>query len=123
MKKAGADSVVSTNYIGGTRLASEVLRPHVIQFLDEMLRERDKNLRIEEVEIPSSSPLVGHMLREAGIRDHTEVLVLAVRNRQHGTYAYNPGPNTRLESGTTLIVLGPTDSMPKLREGIATGFK
>ena len=72
MRRAGADSVVSTNYIGGMRLVSEMIRPQVTQFLDQMLRDRTKNLRIEEVEIPAGSPLVGLALRDTALRKATD---------------------------------------------------
>lgn len=49
MIKAGANSVVSPNKIGGMQLASEVLRPHVVSFLDLMLKEQSRTLRIEEI--------------------------------------------------------------------------
>ncbi|MBF0593321.1 MAG: potassium channel family protein, partial [Nitrospirae bacterium] len=52
MKKAGADVVVSPHFIGGMRMASEMFRPTVVSFLDTMLRDKDRNLRIEEVSVP-----------------------------------------------------------------------
>ncbi len=119
---AGANEVVSTARLGGSRLANEVLRPHVTQFLDEMLRERDKNLRIEEVSVPPRSPLVGRRLRDAGIRENTDALILAIRDQTTGRYEYNPGPDVELQSGTTLIVLLPLVTIPVLRDGIAGGF-
>ena len=48
--RAGADRVVSPNFIGGLRLASEMVRPSVVEFLDAMLRG-DEKLRIEELTI------------------------------------------------------------------------
>ncbi len=123
LRKAGADAVISTNYLGGMRLASEVLRPHVTEFMEEMLRERHINLRIEEVIVPPESPLVGMRLREAPIRAHTGALILAVRDIQTRNWDYNPGPDARLQSGTVLIVLLPVDALPKLRQGIADGFR
>lgn len=52
MKKAGADAVVSLSYISGLRMASEMVRPTVVSFLDTMLRDREKNLRVEEILVP-----------------------------------------------------------------------
>ena len=121
LRKAGADAVVSTNQIGGLRMASEIVRPHVVQFLDEMLRERDKALRIEEVEIDERSPLVGKTLREARIRDHANALVLAVRDSARRHFVYNPGPDHVLVQGTTLIVLGPIGEMAALKDDIRGG--
>lgn len=119
LRKAGADSVVSTNQIGGLRLASEVVRPHVVEFLDEMLRERDQALRIEEVRVTERSPFVNRPLRDARIRDHANALVLAVRDHTSDRYHYNPGPDHVLMAGSTLIVLGPIGEMAQLRREIA----
>lgn len=49
VRKVGADAVVSPQHIGGLRLASELVRPTVVTFLDTMLRDRELNLRIDEI--------------------------------------------------------------------------
>src|SRR5450432_1560124 len=49
IKRAGADAVVSPNFIGGMRLVSELVRPAVVAFLDDMLRDRRAAYRIAEV--------------------------------------------------------------------------
>ncbi|MBU2442398.1 MAG: potassium channel family protein, partial [Nanoarchaeota archaeon] len=49
LKKAGADSTVSPNFIGGLRLASEMLRPAVVDFLDSMLRSSQGHIRISQL--------------------------------------------------------------------------
>ncbi len=121
MRKAGANAVVSPNFIGGMRLASELLRPNVVEFLDEMIRDRNMNLRIEEVQIPPGSAFAGKTLRESRIRDVTDALVLAIRDHDR-TFHYNPGPDTKLEGGITLVLLGRATSVTKLREAVATGF-
>jgi K+/H+ antiporter YhaU regulatory subunit KhtT len=86
-----------------------------------MLRDRDKNLRIEEVVVPSGSWMIGKPIAEAQIRKHTNLLVVAVREAG-GQFVYNPGPETAIASGMSLIVLGETDSVQKLRAGITAGF-
>ncbi|PIE06317.1 MAG: potassium channel protein, partial [Sorangium cellulosum] len=112
---AGANATVSPNIIGGQRLASELIRPDVIQFLDQIMRDRDKNLRFEEIPIPENSSLVGLTLREAPIRAHANVLVIAVRDTS-GTFIYNPGPDFVLEVGSVLIVIAQTKDIHILRE-------
>lgn len=120
LRKAGANGVVSPNFIGGMRLASEMLRPHVVEFLDEMLRDRDRNLRIEEVEVHAGCPVAGKTLRESRFRDVTEALVLALRERGRKGFVYNPGPDTVLETGSMLVVLGTQDAVHKLRDFLST---
>ena len=115
MLKAGATSVVSPTMIGGLRMASELIRPAVNEFLDQMLRDKDKNLRLEEVPVMKGSPFAGHALREAPIRRDTRVLVVAVRDESR-EFAYNPEPEFILEVGSTLIVLGDAEGVTKLRK-------
>jgi voltage-gated potassium channel len=122
MRKAGANAVVSPNFIGGMRLASELLRPNVVEFLDEMVRDRDMNLRIEEVAIPTGSAFAGKTLRESRIRDVTDALVLAIRDRDRG-FRYNPGPDAVLDAGVTLVLLGRIASVAKFRDAVGSGFK
>jgi voltage-gated potassium channel len=116
LQKAGGDSVVSVNNIGGMRMASEMIRPSVVTFLDKMLRDRDKQLRFEELVIPARSPLVKARLANSEIRKEARnVLIVAVRDPE-GNYIFSPGPNFVLEEKMTLIVIGETDSVIRLRE-------
>lgn len=114
MKRAGADAVVSPNFIGGLRMVSEMIRPEVTQFLDLMLRDKDKVLRVEEAHVPEGSPVVGRSLAETEIRKITQLLVIAARTPD-GKYHYNPGPTFELCGGSTLIVLGEMEDVIKLR--------
>ena len=115
MIKAGATSVVNPTMIGGIRMASELIRPEVNEFLDQMLRDKDKNLRLEEVVIPASSSFVGIALKDTPIRSKTKLLVVAVRSEDR-TFTYNPDPDYVIRAGTTLIVMGETESVLKLRK-------
>ncbi len=116
--KAGASSIVNPALIGARRLASELIRPEVNEFLDQMVRDKDKNLRLEEIVIPAGSRFVGLMLKDAPIRRETRALVVAIRGRDR-TFSYNPDPDCVIGEGTTLIVLGETESIVKLRRLVA----
>jgi len=115
LKNAGADTVVSPNFIGGMRMVSELVRPHVVRFLDEMLRDRTGNWRIEEVVVPKGSGLAGKTLLQADLRNSYGVGVLAARD-QGGRYSYNPGADFIIEEEATLIVLGRLDRVSALQE-------
>jgi voltage-gated potassium channel len=114
LKKAGADTVVSPNFIGGMRMVSELMRPHVVRFLDEMLRDRTGNWRIEEVQIPKGSSLAGKTLQQADLRRTHDIAVLAVRNHD-GSCSYNPGADHVVGEDATLIVLGRLEKVNELR--------
>ena len=116
LRKAGADTVVSPNYIGGLRMVSELLRPQVVKFLDEMRRDKAR-VRIEEVDIPDRSPLAGKTLGTSGIRSQvSDILVLAVQTGGKDGYRYNPGAEFVLGAGMTLVVLGPLTEVEQLRQ-------
>lgn len=117
MRRAGANAVVSPNTIGGRRMASELVRPEVVEFLDQMHRA-DHSLRLEEIPVPRESHLLSKMLRDAALRPRTNALVIATRDKD-GTFHYNPGPETRIVAGLTLIVLGDRDDVDALRAIVA----
>jgi voltage-gated potassium channel len=115
IKRAGADAVVSPNYIGGMRLVSELLRPAVVRFLDDMLRDRRAAYRIEEVTLGERAGELGGTLRDARVRERFGMTVLAVRGRDDAVWTYNPDANMAIAAGTTLVVLGSADQVVALR--------
>jgi len=115
MLKAGADKVISPEVIGGRRMASIILRPTVVSFLDIMTRGgEDVTLRLEEVNIPPSSPLSGKSITETEIRRKTGTLVVGIKKEQTGRIRYNPSSSTVLEDNDILLVLGDEESITKL---------
>ncbi|MBZ5542127.1 MAG: potassium channel protein [Acidobacteriia bacterium] len=115
MVRAGASSAVSPNMIGGMRMASELIRPHVVGFLDLMLREKSKTLRVEEIAVGESSSWAGKTLHESEIHRRFELLALAVRDPR-GETRYNPQGDTVLKAGDVLIVMGDVSNVRKARE-------
>ncbi len=112
--RAGASSIVNPTMIGARRLAGELIRPEVHEFLDQMVRDKDKNLRLEEVAVPRGSAFVGKALKDVPIRRETRALVVAVRGSDRA-FTYNPDPDYVIGEGTTLVVLAETESIVKLR--------
>ena len=99
MKKAGADAIVSPNFTGGMRIASAMVRPDVVSFLDEMLRTEHK-LRLEEVAVPES--FTAKPLGEMGLKG-TSYILLAVRRR--GDWVFNPPAEFVVQPGHVLIAM------------------
>lgn len=115
LRQAGADSVVSPALIGGMRMASELIRPSVVTFLDTMLRDTNRNLRVEEVHVGATSPFVARTLGELNTHSRSNCLLLATR-APGGEYVYNPPDGQRLDSGTVLIVMGDPHDVRTLRD-------
>lgn len=112
---AGADAIVSPYTIAGLRMASEMVRPTVVTFLDTMLRRPTGTYRIEEVQLTASSSLLGQSLSDAGIPTKTGLQVLAVRDPGEAHFTYNPPSTLELREGQVLVVLGERAGVEKLR--------
>jgi voltage-gated potassium channel len=116
LRTAGVDAVVSPSRIGGLRMASELVRPTVVSFLDRMLRDQTSGLRVEEVTAKSGSKAVGRTLASLGVHDVDGALLLAVRNTATEEYDFKPSPDTELESGMTMIVMADIEGRKRLED-------
>ena len=117
--KAGANATVSPNMIGGMRLASEVLRPHVVGFLDMMVKDQSHTLRIEEIELGKNSTWIGKSLGELNLRQSFNLLAMAIKPGSQSAgaaYTVNPPDRYSLEGGSVLIVIGDVSDIRRARE-------
>ena len=105
-RKAGADATVSPTAIGGMRMASEAVRPHVVGFLDQMLKEQGSPVRIAEIRVPDGSRWLGRELGALDLRERWGLTALAVKDAPEAPFRYSPAPNERLRGGAVLVVLG-----------------
>jgi voltage-gated potassium channel len=112
--KSGADSVISPTFIGGMRMVSEMIRPAATTFLDLMLRERERVLRVDEITLPPGSPLDGRTIEEARIGEKTGALLVAVRPGGKKDFAFNPKPETVLHAGDILVFIASPDMAQEL---------
>lgn len=116
LRRAGADHVIAPTLTGGIRMASTLLRPHVVSFLDSAIVGPGLDLRLEEASLPPGSPLAGRTLADARIPQTTGLVVIALKRDGNGEQSYNPGPQTVLREGDIMIVLGKEHQVQKLRE-------
>jgi voltage-gated potassium channel len=114
--KGGANSVVSPNSIGGLRLVSEIARPHVTDFLDEMLRDSNTRLRISEIAVHENSMFCGLTLKNANLPEKCGLLIIAMKKREDRYYTYNPPASARIEPGDTLVTLGYANQILQLKK-------
>jgi len=119
LRRAGASRVVSPYVIGGHRVAQAVLRPNAMDFIELATRTGHLELQIEEVEVGAGSALVGRTIKASPIRSELGIIIVAVK--KPGTkMAFNPSPDTALETGDLLITLGHRQQLDRL-EAMAGG--
>jgi voltage-gated potassium channel len=109
LRRVGADAIVSPDFTGGMRIASSMIRPTVVGFLDEMLRS-DEGLRVEEVQVPE-----GRAPRALGevVPSSADYILLAVRSG--GKWLFNPRGDQSVAGGDTLVVMTNPDGRHALR--------
>ena len=98
-RRAGADEIVSPDFTGGMRIASVMVRPHVVNFMDQMLRS-DEGLRVEEVVVPPAHPAAS--LRHLAPPSR-EYILMAVH--EHGRWVFNPPQDHVVGPGTALVLM------------------
>jgi len=105
LKAAGADIVESPYDIGALTMAHRIVRPTVSGFLDLALAYTGTDIRMEELPVSPDSALVNVMLKDSGIRQKFDLIIIAVKEAS-GKMRFNPSFETILNAGDTVIALG-----------------
>jgi voltage-gated potassium channel len=113
LTRSGANRVITPTEIGGRRMASMVMRPMVVDFLDVVTRGQGLEFKLEQIILNDGDPYAGMTIGDAHIRSRTGVYVLAIENAD-GTINRNPDADTVLRSGDHLVVLGSEDQLQTL---------
>ena len=114
LRKAGANSVVSPNTIGALRMASVMIRPEVVSFLDTMLRSKQGNLRVHQLTVTETGSAADKPLMDSGLKNRFNLLVLGIHRPGEEVF-FNPPPNHILKPGMVLIVMGDTQDIARAR--------
>ena len=105
--KAGADSVVSPNRIGGLRLVSEAVRPTAVAYLDRMLRDNAKQgLRVESTQVELGSALAQKTVAELYLQRIDGFHLLALQRADDGQWDDHPQDTAALRPGDQLVYTG-----------------
>lgn len=115
LQRAGADQVLVPHLYGGVRMAQSVLRPTVTNFLELAGHSGSIDLQMEELEVSPQSEIVDNNLIDARIRPRFNLIVIAIK-KANGEMIFNPVPQSVLEAGDTMILVGSKDNLDGLRE-------
>jgi voltage-gated potassium channel len=116
LKIAGATNVIMPDKLGGAHMASLVVTPDLVEFVDRLTIAGVVDANLEEIsvnELPGE--FVSKTILDLDLRKKTGCNVIGFKN-QEGEYIINPDSKTKLELDTYLIVLGNKEQIMKLRE-------
>ena len=117
MVLAGATRAVNPQMMGGRRIATFALQPHVTDFIDLAMHDESLDFQIEEVLVTEGSPYAGRTLADLDIISRTGANLLALREPTGNAFTPSPGPDSVLRPGAVLIVFGTrqqTDDLARL---------
>lgn len=113
IRRAGADAVVLPNMIGGRRMVSELVSPAAVTFLDVMLRDKERRLRVDEVHVPEGSALTDTTIGQLHEHRIKDLLVVALRHAD-GTWRYSPEDHERIGAGMAIVFMGSPEARAAL---------
>lgn len=115
LKIAGANNVIMPDKIGGAHMASLVMKPDVIEFLDYITGQGEDNIRLEEITFDNlPSHFKNKTIRELEVRNKSGANIIGFKTEQ-GEYIINPVPDTLFRNGAKLFVLGTAEQITNLK--------
>lgn len=116
LKIAGADNVIMPDKLGGSHMASLVVTPDVIEFVDRLTIEGETTANLEEVAINDlPEKYLDKTILDLDLRKKTGCTVIGYRTPSK-EYIINPEAEVKLEAGGNLIVLGRPEQINTLRK-------
>ena len=112
MFMAGANTVISPYEIGARKIVQTITHPLVTDFI-ELTVHRGIELQMEEIPIGKEAKIKDVSLKESGLRQKFDVIVIAIR-KASGEMIFNPSPQTLISCGDILIVLGKPEKLVEL---------
>ena len=114
LKLAGANNVILPDNIGGDHMASLVVVPDLIEFIDNLSIIGKTTINIEEIE--TDKLYDAHQvktIRDLDLRKKSGCTVIGFKNGE-GEYIVNPEADTKLVPKSKIIVLGRPEQIQKL---------
>lgn len=114
LKLAGANNVILPDKIGGDHMASLVVIPDLVEFIDNLGIVGERNINIEEIKVEQLyNASEEKTIRDLDLRKKTGCTVIGFKDDK-GEYVVNPEADTKLISGSKIIVLGRPEQIEKL---------
>ncbi len=112
--QAGADRVVMPAATGARRMAAMITRPSAVELIEVVSGRGVSEVQVDEMTIREGSPLDGITVRESQTRSRHGLLIVAVRHAE-GRLEFNPGADTVLKSGGSIVVMGKPEDIDRFR--------
>ena len=119
LKIAGADNVIMPDKVGGAHMASLVMKPDVLEFVDYIVGQGSDAINLEEITFENIPEQLRHKtLKDLEIRVKSGANIIGFKTAT-GEYIINPSADTKIIPDAKIFVLGTGDQIIKLKELLA----
>jgi voltage-gated potassium channel len=116
LKAVGANHVVMPEGVGGAHMATLVVSPNIVEFLDYLSVEGSSSINLEEIEVSQvTDKMEALQLQDLAIRQKTGCTIIGLKNPD-GEYVINPAADLRISHNARLFVLGNPEEIATLNK-------
>lgn len=114
LKAVGANYVVMPEGVGGGHMATLVMSPNIVEFLDNLSIDGSSATNLEEIEVSQLTDRLDSMhLKDLALRQQTGCTIIGLKTPE-GDYIVNPGAETHITPHSKLFVLGKPEEIKHL---------
>jgi len=116
---AGASNVIMPDKVGGQKMAKLIVQPDIDEFIETIMLQRTGDVALYEIVISNNNQGVEpRTIENMKIRENTLANIIGLKSiNKH--YTLNPSPETKLEPGDKLFVLGTREQLWQLKDLIS----
>jgi len=115
LKIAGANNVIMPDRVGGAHMASLVMKPDVMEFIDKITAQGGENINLEEITFDSlTDSLKSKTLKELEIRNKSGANIIGFKTAE-GEFVVNPSADTIVIPNSKIFVLGTFEQIKKMK--------
>lgn len=113
---AGANNIVMPDKVGGSHMATMVIKPDVVAFMQHISVSETTNANLEEIICDSIHPgLSEKSINDLNIRSLSGANIIGFKSVT-GEFVVNPSPDTLVSRGSKLFVLGTFEQISKMKD-------
>ncbi len=102
--------------VGGAHMASLVLKPDVMEFIDFITAQGENDINLEEIIFTDlREELRNKTIADIDVRSKSGANIIGFKT-DGGQYIVNPSPDTKIIPSAKLFVLGTNNQIHKLKE-------
>lgn len=115
LKRAGASNVIMPDKVGGQRMATLVMQPDIVEFLEHVMLQGVDDVKLVELSCDNLATCFdGRSIRELDVRNESGANIIGLK-RPDNSYIINPTPEVTLSKSDKIFALGGTGQLKRLK--------